>query len=73
MSDLLTAVAANTELFALVAVTFVAGIAVPFHYGIKRFRSFGRAILSKLPYQPPPGMDVEAAMAGATTEEQQSN
>lgn len=37
----------------LVALAFVAGMCVPFEYGIERLRGFGRAALSKLPYKPP--------------------
>ena len=50
---------------ALVVVAFLAGMTVPTGFGIERLNGFGRAVFSKLPYQPPPGMQEEEAMARA--------
>lgn len=45
--------ALTLQTLALMLVTFIAGLCVPFDYGIERLRGFGRAVLSRLPYQPP--------------------
>lgn len=52
---------------ALVALAFVAGAMCPVYYAMERFRGFGRAMIDRLPYQPPPGADEEAALVEATT------
>jgi len=43
----------------------IAGMTVPTRYGIERLNGFGRWLLQKLPYQPPPGTDQETAMQAA--------
>lgn len=57
------------ETLALVVTAFLAGACAPVYYSMERFRGFGRAMMSKLPYRPPPGKDTETAMAEATDEE----
>ena len=58
-----------SETVALVATAFLAGAACPVYYAQERLRGFGRAMLNKLPYQPPPGKDTETAMVEATSDE----
>jgi len=43
----------------------IAGSLVPTYYAQERLRGFGRSLMSKLPYQPPPGMEREQAMRAA--------
>lgn len=45
------------------------GMAVPTRYGIERLNGFGRAMVSRLPYQPPPGKDEETALQEAVDED----
>lgn len=45
------------------------GLAVPTRYGIERVNGFGRAMVSRLPYQPPPGKDEETALQEAVDED----
>lgn len=47
---------------AVVLVAFLSGVMVPFPYAMERFRGFGRAMLSKLPYKSPQGHDAEQAL-----------
>jgi hypothetical protein len=54
------------EMVALVVTAFIAGACAPVYYAMERFRGFGRAMMSKLPYSPPPGTDTETALAEAT-------
>ncbi|MCT9095285.1 hypothetical protein [Haloarchaeobius sp. HME9146] len=49
----------------VVVLAFLAGAACPAYYAQERLRGFGRTILSRLPYAPPPGMDAEQAMQQA--------
>gem|GEM_PF-3460228 len=53
-------------MLALTLVAFIGGVMVPFPYAMERFRGFGRVMLSKLPYAPPPGEETGAALEGAT-------
>ncbi|QLG29460.1 hypothetical protein HUG10_09180 [Halorarum halophilum] len=64
MSILGTAVPA--EWVAVVVLAFTAGMCVPFRYGIERLRGFGRVVIGKLPYAPPPGKEEGEAMEAAT-------
>jgi CRISPR/Cas system-associated protein Csm6 len=57
------------ETIALVVTAFLAGAACPVYYAQERLRGFGRAMMAKLPYQPPPGKQTEEAMVEATSEE----
>lgn len=43
------ALASSTELLAIAVLFFIAGLAVPFRYGMKRVRQFGKYIADKLP------------------------
>lgn len=51
---------------ALVILAFVAGMAVPFAFGMERLNGFGRWLASKIPYEPPPGEGEEKAMEEAS-------
>lgn len=62
-----------TEALAAVVVAFLAGAACPVYYAQERLRGFGRAMMSKLPYQPPPGSDEESALVEATTADAEPN
>lgn len=48
----------------------LAGMAVPTAYGIERLQGFGRAVVSKIPYRPPPGMEQEKALRTAVEREE---
>jgi len=63
----LTAEALTSGMPVLVAFALgaVAGSLVPTYFAQERLRGFGRAMFSRLPYQPPPGMEREAAMRAA--------
>ncbi len=43
----------------------IAGSLVPTYYAQERLRGFGRKLMGRLPYEPPPGMEREAAMRAA--------
>lgn len=43
----------DPSILPVVLLAFVAGMCVPFRFGIERLRGFGRATLGKLPYEPP--------------------
>lgn len=43
----------------------IAGSLAPTYYASERLRGFGRALLSRLPYQPPPGQEREEALQEA--------
>lgn len=58
----------NASTLAWMLVMFAAGAMCPTYYAQERFRGFGRAVVSRLPYQPPPGMEEEAALEEATDE-----
>lgn len=63
-TDLLTGV--GPVVLAFTAGLFAGG-AVPVYYFEERARGFGRAMVSRLPYEPPPGMDQEQALHAAST------
>lgn len=52
---------------AAVVLAYFAGASTPFGFIIERLRGFGRATVSQLPYQPPPGMDRETALMRASS------
>lgn len=53
-------------------ITFVLGVLVgalaPTYYAAERMRGFGRAMFSKLPYAPPPGLDESEALERSVSE-----
>ncbi|ELZ41620.1 hypothetical protein [Halorubrum tebenquichense] len=49
-------------------VAFIAGAMCPAYFAQERLRGFGRLVLAKLAYRPPPGMDEETAMEEASDE-----
>jgi len=56
-------------------VAFLGGATAPTYYAQERLRGFGRSVFDTLPYQPPPGMNEEQALAAAleSAEEEQSD
>jgi hypothetical protein len=50
---------------ALLILALLVGMTVPFYLALERIRGVGRALLAKLPYEPPPGMDREQALVRA--------
>lgn len=62
-----------TEMLAVAVVCFLAGAATPVYYAQERLRGFGRAMMSKLPYRPPPGSNEETALVEATTADAEPN
>ena len=62
------ALSGNVQTLALMLVAFIAGAMCPAYFAQERFRGFGRLVLAKLPYRPPPGMDEETAMEEASDE-----
>ena len=50
----------------VVLLAFLAGATAPTYYAQERFRGFGRAMLGKLPYVPPPGQEESEALVRAT-------
>ena len=61
--------AGNLPMLAAIVVAYVAGTFTPDKYASERLRGFGRAVASKLPYRPPPGMDETEALQEATDDE----
>lgn len=59
----------TTETAALVVLAFFAGAACPVYYAEERMRGFGRALMNRLPYVPPPGLQEEEAMVAAAQAE----
>jgi hypothetical protein len=49
-----------------VIIGFLAGVAVPTHYGLERLAGLGRWIAAKLPYRPPPGQTQTEALREAS-------
>jgi hypothetical protein len=50
----------------------LAGMTVPLRYGLERLAGFSRALLGRLPYEPPPGREPEEGLQAATEEAQDS-
>lgn len=63
-----SAAGANLTTIAAVVLAFLAGATAPTYYAQERLRGFGRAMASRLPYQPPPGTEEQEAMKQATDE-----
>ncbi|TKX86217.1 hypothetical protein EXE43_09615 [Halorubrum sp. SS5] len=63
-----SAVVGNPAVIAAIVLAFAAGMVVPFYFALERMRGFGRALASKLPYKPPPGVEEGQAMEQATDE-----
>lgn len=55
----------SVQMVALALVFFLAGALVPAYYAQERFRGFGRSMVDRLPYRPPPGMNEEEALQSA--------
>lgn len=53
------------RMLAVAVFAFLVGATAPTYYAQERLRGFGRAMLDRLPYSPPPGMQKEAAMKAA--------
>jgi hypothetical protein len=49
-----TAVSGNLTTISAVMLAYLAGSMTPVYYAQERMRGFGRAMASRLPYQPPP-------------------
>lgn len=56
---------ASSELLTVAVLSYLAGAACPVYYAEERLRGFGRVMLSRLPYAPPPGMEESEAMETA--------
>lgn len=63
-----SAIGGNLTVMAAVVIAFFAGAMTPVYYAQERFRGFGRAMMSKLPYRPPPGREESEAMEDAVDE-----
>lgn len=59
----------NLPALAAVVLAYAAGTFTPGRYAGERLAGFGRAVASKLPYRPPPGLKEEEALQEATEEE----
>lgn len=66
MLEAIASAAPSTPTLALVVLAFLAGATAPTYYAQERLRGFGRAVASRLPYEPPAGMDAKEAMEAAT-------
>ena len=55
----------TVQQLAVALVFFLGGALVPTYYAQERFRGFGRSLVDKLPYHPPPGMDEKEALEAA--------
>ena len=53
------------EVIPVVLAAFIAGSLCPTYYAQERFRGFGRAMVSRLPYVAPPAMSEEEALEAA--------
>ncbi|WP_256402414.1 hypothetical protein [Halorubrum salinum] len=60
------AVGGNLPVAAAVLIAYMAGAATPGGYAMERINGFGRVVASKLPYQPPPGMEETEALEAAS-------
>jgi len=61
------------EQIVILIIGFLAGSLSPTYYTQERLRGFGRSMLSRLPYESPPGMDKEEAFEAATTSPGEDN
>lgn len=63
------------RMLSAVVVAFGAGAACPTYYAQERFRGFGRAMVDRLPYRPPPGMEETEALqeAAQSAEEERTD
>ena len=50
----------------------LAGMTLPLRYGLERMAGFARALLARLPHEPPPGREAEEALQAAVEEGQDS-
>jgi hypothetical protein len=55
----------SIELIALAMLFYIAGLVTPWYVALERMRGFGRYLVFKLPYAPPPGMTESEALADA--------
>lgn len=55
------------ETVAIAVLFYIAGATTPTYYAAERLRGFGRAVVSRLPYEPPPGMSTDEALRAAAT------
>jgi hypothetical protein len=53
------------EWIAAVVLAYIVGTATPVYYAQERLRGFGRAMVDRLPYKPPPGMEKQQALEAA--------
>lgn len=67
VADYLGIALEQAPLLAALITAYMAGAATPFGYVIERLRGFGRASVSRLPYEPPPGMEREEALRRVST------
>lgn len=63
--EVVTGLLPSTGAVALFVLAFLAGAACPTYYAQERLRGFGRAIVDRLPYVPPPGMEEQQALRAA--------
>ncbi|MUW13929.1 hypothetical protein GJ633_04075 [Halorubrum sp. CBA1125] len=62
------AIGNNLTTLAAVMLAYLAGAMTPVYYAQERMRGFGRAMASRLPYEPPPGVEEGQALEAATDE-----
>lgn len=60
--------AAASPLIIVFVLGLIVGSIAPTYYAGEQLRGFGRAMLEKLPYKPPPGKEEEEALIEATDE-----
>ncbi|EMA57167.1 hypothetical protein [Halorubrum lipolyticum] len=63
-----SAIGNNATTLAMVMLAYLAGAMTPVYFAQERMRGFGRALASRLPYEPPPGVEEGEAMEAATDE-----
>jgi len=59
----------NLSLLLAFAAGLTAGSLAPTYYAAERLRGFGRWLIQKIPYSPPPGMHKDEAMQEAVDNE----
>ena len=52
----------TAEIATVLVVGVLIGLSIPTGYGLERLAGFGRAMLSRVPYRAPPGMDEDEAL-----------